>query len=143
MPAAIPKSGWHDLVEANPSVTPATLNALLTKTSEPILVSFQAPGWEALVPASRELGELAGRSYGYAVFPNVTKGGLGVGGAFMAMGWCTNGGGTWAIATYHRLQWTYRLGDRPSASSCSLRTRMPWTGSRQASSTLLQMPRPW
>jgi thioredoxin-like negative regulator of GroEL len=60
MPAAIPKSGWHELVDAIPSVTPATLNALLTEAPEPILVSFQAPGWEALAPASRELVDIFG-----------------------------------------------------------------------------------
>ena len=60
MPAAIPKSGWHELVDALPSVTPTTLNALLTEASEPVLVSFQAPGWEALAPASRELVDIFG-----------------------------------------------------------------------------------
>jgi thioredoxin-like negative regulator of GroEL len=55
-----PHSGGHDLVDANPSVTPATLNALLTEAPEPILVSFQAPGWEALVPASRKLVDIFG-----------------------------------------------------------------------------------
>ena len=60
MLAAIRKSGWHELVDTIPSVTPATLNALLTEAPEPILVSFQAPGWGALAPASRELVDFFG-----------------------------------------------------------------------------------
>lgn len=60
MPAAIPKSGWHELVDAIPFVTPTTLNALLTEAPEPVLVSFQAPGWEVLTPASHELVDIFG-----------------------------------------------------------------------------------
>jgi hypothetical protein len=60
MPSAIPKSRWHELIDAIPFVTPATLNALLTEAPEPRLVSFQAPGWEALTPASRELVDIFG-----------------------------------------------------------------------------------
>jgi len=58
MPAAIPKSRPHELINAIPFVTPATLNALLTEAPEPVLVSFQAPGWEALTPISRELVDI-------------------------------------------------------------------------------------
>src|SRR5262245_51628463 len=48
MPVTIPNPGLHELVEAIPSVNAATLNALLAGSREPVLVSFQAPGWEAL-----------------------------------------------------------------------------------------------
>ena len=58
MPVTIPKSGCDEQVDAIPSVTPATLNALLTEAPEPVLVSFQAPGWQALAPASRELVDI-------------------------------------------------------------------------------------
>jgi thioredoxin-like negative regulator of GroEL len=60
MPAAIPKSGWHELVDAIPYVTPATLYALLREAPEPVLVSFQVPGLEALAPASRTLVDIFG-----------------------------------------------------------------------------------
>jgi hypothetical protein len=58
MPAAIPKSGRHALVDAIPSVTPTTRYALLTEAPEPVLVRFQAHGWEAPPPARRALVDI-------------------------------------------------------------------------------------
>ena len=60
MPAVIPKARWHGLINAIPFVTPTALNKLLAEAPEPVLVSFQAPGWEALTRASREVVDTLG-----------------------------------------------------------------------------------
>src|SRR5262245_38892940 len=60
MLAALPTPGSDELVATLPSVTPEVLSSLLTEALKAVLVSFQAPGWEALIPSSRDVENIFG-----------------------------------------------------------------------------------
>ena len=62
------------------------------------LVAEATARWQQMRTADPALGALVQRGHGYALFPDVGKAGLGVGGAY-GEGWCTSGASTSATAT--------------------------------------------